>query len=105
MAIRKEDLRSYSNGLIKRLFNILDYTNDAKSDDDFKNIEKYISGLETEIKGSLAYYSEVKFGNKMPSVLMKISGIRDVCDYNVRRKAVLDSIGIIDEIIKSLDKE
>jgi hypothetical protein len=105
MVLRKEDLRSFSGSLIKRLFCILDYTNDATTDEDFENISKFISGIETEIKGSLAYYSDVKFGNKMPSVLMKISGIKDVSDYNIRRKAVLDSIGIIDEIIKSLDKE
>lgn len=103
MALKKEELQTYSNGLIKRLFLILDYTNNATSDKDFDNIAKFISGLETEIKGSLAYYSDVKYGNKMTSVLMKVSGIKDVSDYNVRRKAVLDSIGIIDEIIKSLE--
>lgn len=105
MSLRKEDLKSYSNSLIKRLFDILDYTNNANCEQDFENIEKFISGLETEIKGSLTYYSEVKFGNKMPSVLMRISGIKNVYDYNVRRKAVLDSISIINEIINSLDKE
>lgn len=103
MALRKEELETYSNGLIKRLFSILDFTNNATSDKDFENISKFISGLETEIKGSLAYYSDVKYGNKMTSVLMKVSGIKDVSDYNIRRKAVLDSIGIIDEIIKSLE--
>ena len=101
--LSNENLKTYSSSLIKRLFTILDLTNSAESEVDYENIEKFISGLETEIKGSLAYYSEVKCGNKMPSVLMKISGIKNVTDYNVRRKAVLDSIGIIDEISKSLE--
>lgn len=103
MALRKEELKSYSNGLIKRLFAILDYTNNANTEKDMENIERYISGLENEIRGSLAYYSDVKYGNKMTSVLMKISGIKSISDYNVRKKAVLDSKNIIEEIIRSLE--
>jgi hypothetical protein len=102
MNIDNSSLRTYNSSLIKRLFAILDLTNNAISDKDFENIEKYISGLETEIRGSLTYYSDCDYGNQVPSVLMKISGIKSVTDYNVRRKAVLDSIGILDKVSKSI---
>jgi hypothetical protein len=103
MSLEKKELEQYSKGLINRLFSILDYTNKATSEKDLDNIIKYISGLELEIKGSLAYYSDYKFGNKMTSVLMKVSGTKETSDYNVRRKAVLDSIGIINEILNSIE--
>lgn len=97
------NLYSYSNSLIKRLFSILDLTNQAKSQDDFNNIEKFIGGLTVEIEGSLPYFENVKYGNQMTSVLMKINGIKTISDYNVRRKAVLDSISIIQNVLKEIE--
>lgn len=104
MNIDNSSLKTYNSSLIKRLFTILDLTNSAESEKDFENIERYISGLETEIRGSLVYYSDCEYGNQVPSILMKISGIKNITDYNVRRKAVLDSIGILDKISKSIEE-
>lgn len=97
------DLYSYGNSLIKRLFTVLDLTKDATTQDDFDNIEKFIEKLEVEVKGCVSYYSDVKYGDQMNSVVMKISGIKSVSDYNLRRKVVLDSIEIINRVIKELD--
>lgn len=96
------DLYSYGNSLIKRLFTVLDLTKDAKTQEDFDNIEKFIEKLEVETKGSVSYYSNVKYGDQMNSVVMKISGVKSISDYNLRRKVVLDSIEIINRIIKEL---
>ena len=96
------DLYTYGNSLIKRLFTVLDLTKEAKSQEDFENIEKFIEKLEVEASGSVSYYANSKYGDQMNSVVMKISGIKSVSDYNLRRKVVLDSIEIINRVIKEL---
>lgn len=96
------DLYTYGNSLIKRLFTVLDLTKEAKSQEDFDNIEKFIEKLEVEDSGSVSYYANSKYGDQMNSVVMKISGIKSVSDYNLRRKVVLDSIEIINRVIKEL---
>ena len=96
------DLYTYGNSLIKRLFTVLDLTKEAKSQEDFDNIEKFIEKLEVEANGSVSYYANSKYGDQMNSVVMKISGIKSVSDYNLRRKVVLDSIEIINRVIKEL---
>ena len=96
------DLYTYGNSLIKRLFTVLDLTKEAKSQEDFDNIEKFIEKLEVEASGSVSYYANSKYGDQMNSVVMKISGIKSVSDYNLRRKVVLDSIEIINRVIKEL---
>lgn len=102
MTIDNSSIREYSTSLIDRLFTILKLTNNASSEQDFENIEKYISALETELRGSLVYFSEYENGNQITSVLMKLSGIKNVTDYNVRAKAVKDSADIINRISKSI---
>ena len=77
-------------------------TKEAKSQEDFDNIEKFIEKLEVEASGSVSYYANSKYGDQMNSVVMKISGIKSVSDYNLRRKVVLDSIEIINRVIKEL---
>ena len=96
------DLYTYGNSLIKRLFTVLDLTKEAKSQEDFDNIEKFIEKLEVEASGSVSYYANSKYGDQMNSVVMKISGIKSVSDYNLRIKVVLDSIEIINRVIKEL---
>ena len=103
MNIENESLKSYTKSLMERLFLILDLTNRATSEEDLLSIDRFISGLENEIRGSLPYYSDVKFGNRVPTVLFNISGIKGIPDYNVRRKAILDSNGILEKIFKSLE--
>jgi len=97
------DLKKYGNSVIARLFTILDLTKASITDEDNENITKFIDNtLVVEIEGSLDYFSEVKYGNQMTSVLMKVKGIRTVTDFNVRKKVIFDSIGIINKIIKEL---
>lgn len=96
------DLYSYGNSLIKRLFTVLDLTKEATTQEDFDNIKKFIEKLEVEVKGCVPYYSSTKYGDQLNSVVMKISGVKSVSDYNLRRKVVLDSIEIINRVIKEL---
>lgn len=98
------NLYSYSNSLISRLFTVLDLTKSAQSMTDFSNIETFIDSLILEIEGSLKYFEEVKYGNQITSVVMKLNGIKTVSDYNVRRKVVLDSIDIIHKVQSELDE-
>jgi len=96
------DLYKYGNSIIQRMFKILDLTKMAKNDNDFKNIERFIEKLIIEIEGSSNYYSEVKYGNQLTSVVMKLNGIKTITDYNVRKAIVLDSIEIVNRIIKEI---
>lgn len=98
----KDSLKNYSNSIIARLFTMIDLTKEAITDEDRDNITKFIDMLSIEIEGSLEYYSDVKYGNQMTSVLMKIRGVRTVSDFNVRKKVAFDSIGIINKIMKQL---
>ena len=96
------DLYTYGNSLIKRLFTVLDLTKEATSQEDFDNIEKFIEKLEVEASGSVSYYANSKYGDQMNSVVMKLSGVKTISDYNLRRKSILDSIEIINRVIKEL---
>jgi hypothetical protein len=99
------NLYSYSNSLISRLFTVLDLTKSAESDIEFSNIEKFIDTIAIELQGSLGDFEENKYGNQMTNVLMKIKSIRDIPDYNIRRKFVLDSIEIINRVQSELKQE
>lgn len=98
----KDTLKKYSNSIISRLFTMIDLTREINTDEDRDNITKFIDILALEVEGSLEYYSDVKYGNQMTSVLMKIRGVRTVSDFNIRKKVAFDSIGIINKIIKEL---
>jgi len=96
------DLKGYGNSIIGRLFNVIDLTRDANTDTEYENIDKFISKLIVEVEGSIDYFNEVENGKLMTSVLMKLNGVKNIWDYNVRRKAMLDSIEIINKIIQNL---
>jgi len=97
------ELVKYGNTLITKLFSVLDLTKNAKDDEAFFNIEKFIEKIIIEVDGSKRYYSNTKNGNKLTDVVMKLNGIKKVTDYNVRKKIVLDSVEIISRIMKELE--
>ena len=99
------NLYSYGNSLISKLFTVLDLTKSAESDVEFSNIEKFIDSITIELQGSLGDFEEIKYGNQMTDVLMKMKGIKTIPDYNIRRKFVLDSIEIINRIQSELKQE
>jgi hypothetical protein len=99
------NLYAYSNSLINRLFKVIDLTHNATNESELQNVERFVGGLIVEIEGCLRYYENIKFGEQMTNVLMKMNGIKSVSDYSVRRKAVLDSIEIINRIKNSIPNE
>jgi len=96
------DLKAYGNSVIKRLFSVIDLTKDAMTEKDKDDISKFISKLIIEVEGSLEYFSHVKYGSRMQSVLMKLNGVKNINDFQIRRCAMLDSIEIINKIIVNL---
>jgi hypothetical protein len=83
----------------------MDLTRVAQNEVDLQNIERFVGGIIVEIEGSLKYYSTVPCGEQMDNVLAKLNGVRTISDYSIRRKAILDSIEIINRIQNKLQHD
>ena len=97
------DLRKWLISIAKRVLEILDLTERAKEEKDHEDINKYIDSIVLELTGSIPYFEKIGKDNDITIIIMKLNGIKEIRDFNVRRKTVLDIKSFINRILPPKD--
>ena len=93
------DLRKWLISIAKRILEILDLTERASSEKDHQDINKYIDSIILELTGALPYFEKIGKDNDITIIIMKLNGMKEVRDFNMRRKTILDIKSFINKVL------